>query len=84
MGSLENKGGVFAATKDENTVMSVKKEQKMAEEIKAYVENFLANKYKRVPQIDVLKKSVKFKAFLDDGIISEEEFNEKRKQLLGI
>ena len=42
VGSQESKKGVFAATQDENTVMFTKKEQPKAEEIKKYVENFLA------------------------------------------
>ncbi|MEK5390231.1 DUF4429 domain-containing protein [Margalitia sp. FSL K6-0131] len=88
MGSRESKGGVFAATKDENTVMFVKKEQLMAEEIKAYVENILANKNSGTVQvnqkIDTAEELRKFKALLDDGIITEEEFAAKKKELLGI
>lgn len=33
LGSRESKGGLMAATQDENTVMFAKKEQKMADEI---------------------------------------------------
>lgn len=88
LGSRESKGGLMAATKDENTVMFIKKEQKMAEEIKAYVENFLVNKNKptRAPmaQSDTTEEIRKYKALLDDGIISEDEFQQKKKQLLEI
>ena len=88
LGSRESKGGIMAATKDENTVMFIKKEQQMAEEIKSYVENFISNKNKpseaSAPQKDTAEEIRKFKALLDDGIISEEEFNEKKKQLLGL
>ncbi|WP_257143293.1 SHOCT domain-containing protein [Bacillus wiedmannii] len=48
------------AIKYENTVMFVKKEQKMARDI------------------------LKYKELLDQGIITEEEFQAKKKQLLGI
>lgn len=87
MGSRESKGGVFAASKDENTVMFTKKEQKMAEEIKDYVENLLSNKNSTsvAPvQTDVTEEIRKYKVLLDEGIISEEEFQLKKKQLLGI
>jgi hypothetical protein len=85
-GSLESKGGLFAATKDENTVMFIKKEQNLAEEIKKYVEDFMANKnsgnsHFRVDAADEIRK---FMSLLDDGIITEEEFQDKKKQLLGL
>ncbi|MEI4827993.1 DUF4429 domain-containing protein [Bacillus sp. FJAT-53711] len=85
-GSKESKGGVFAATQDENTVMFVKKEQHMAEEIKKYIENFLANKSN--PQVAATTSGadeiIKYKELMDQGIITEEEFQAKKKQLLGI
>nr|WP_232487810.1 hypothetical protein [Bacillus thuringiensis] len=46
MGSQESKRGVMAAATDENTVMFTKREQKMAEEIKEYIESILVNKSK--------------------------------------
>lgn len=86
MGSQESKKGVFAATQDENTVMFVKKEQKMADEIKEYIEGFLANKGKSqvAATISGADEILKYKELLDQGIITEEEFQEKKKQLLGI
>ena len=36
------------------------------------------------PVSDEADKLAKFKALLDDGVITEEEFNEKKKQLLGL
>lgn len=87
MGSKENKGGLFAATKDENTIMFIKKEQDMANEIKAYIENILANKNSSTgPQVQTgsADEIRKFKELLDEGIITEEEFAAKKKELLGI
>lgn len=89
LGSRESKGGLMAATKDENTIMFVKKEQKMADEIKSYVENILTSKNSSSTNIvhnssDAAEEIRKFKSLLDDGIITEEEFQEKKKQLLGL
>ncbi|MCD4643723.1 hypothetical protein AR454_16685 [Bacillus mycoides] len=86
LGSQESKKGVFAATQDENTVMFAKKEQKMADEIKEYIEGFLANKSK--PQVAAAVSGadeiLKYKELLDQGVITEEEFQAKKQQLLGI
>nr|WP_259549284.1 SHOCT domain-containing protein [Heyndrickxia oleronia] len=87
MGSKENKGGLFAATKDENTIMFIKKEQDMANEIKAYIENIIANKNSSTgPQVQTgsADEIRKFKELLDEGIITEEEFAAKKKELLGL
>ncbi|MFP9131169.1 SHOCT domain-containing protein [Niallia sp. BSM11] len=88
LGSRESKGGLMAATQDENTVMFAKKEQKMADEIKSYVEEILASKHQPTilseTKTDSAEEIRKFKALLDDGIISEEEFQQKKNQLLGL
>jgi hypothetical protein len=86
-GSSESKGGVFAAARDENSILFIKKEQKMAEEIKVYVENILANKNTSFTSIQPLSDADELKKFADlrdAGIITEEEFNAKKKQILGI
>lgn len=86
MGSQESKKGVFAATQDENTVMFVKKEQKMADEIKEYIETFLAKKNNSqvAATISGADEILKYKELLDQGIITDEEFQAKKKQVLGI
>lgn len=89
LGSRESKGGLMAATKDENTIMFVKKEQKMADEIKSYVENILASKNKLSINTDKTSSDSaeeirKFKSLLDEGIITQEEFDLKKKQILNI
>lgn len=84
IGGGESKGGIFAATKDENTVMFGRKgEYEKALEIKQYIESFQdepesSNKQNDINQIRELK------SLLDDGIITQEEFNMKKKNLLGI
>ncbi|MGW6193065.1 SHOCT domain-containing protein [Bacillus cereus] len=86
MGSQESKRGVMAAAADENTVMFTKREEKMAEEIKEYIESILVNKSK--PQVassvSGADEILKYKELLDQGVITEEEFQAKKKQLLGI
>lgn len=89
-GSKESKGGILAATKDENTIMFGKKEQPLADEIKKYVEDILANKSTgnttiiQESKVDPTEEIRKFKALADEGIISEEEFQQKKQQLLNI
>lgn len=86
MGSQESKRGVMAAATDENTVMFTKREQKMAEEIKEYIESILVNKSKPLVAASVsgADEILKYKELLDQGVITEEEFRAKKKQLLGI
>lgn len=87
-GSKESKGGLLAATKDENTIMFAKKEQTMADEIKKYVEDILSNK--NSDKTTIIQKTIvdhteeirKYKALADEGIISEDEFQQKKQQLL--
>lgn len=86
MGSQESKRGVMAAATDENTVMFTKREQKMAEEIKVYIESILVNKSKSqvAASVSGADEILKYKELLDQGIITEEDFQAKKKQLLGI
>lgn len=90
MGSQESKGGLNAAQKDENTVCwSYKKCNKYAEEIVKYIEqhnskrNNVGNVYNiNNKQDDKYDQLSKIKKLLDDGILTQEEFeNEKRKIL---
>lgn len=86
MGSQESKRGVMAAATDENTVMFTKREQKMAEEIKEYIESILVNKSKSqvAASVSGADEILKYKELLDQGVITDEEFQAKKKQLLGI
>jgi Short C-terminal domain len=84
-GSSENKGGIFDAVKDENTILFSKKELKQAKELKQLIEQLqsemnISNESK-LSEADELKK---FKELLDEGIITEEEFQTKKKQILEI
>jgi hypothetical protein len=86
-GSQENKGGLFDSTHDENTVMFQETNNKIAIEIRERIEE-LRKLNSRSP---ILHQSLsnadeirKFKKLLDDGIITQEEFNKKKKEFLGL
>ena len=90
MGGRERQGGLLAATRDENTVVLRMGEQTVkGEEIRDYVEKRILELAK--PQATVLMQQtsaadeiIKFKNLLDMGVITQEEFDAKKKQLLGL
>lgn len=87
LGGVECKGGALAAGYDENTVFFQKKNSELANNIKEFLEKKIAEKNNPAPTIqqtssaDELKK---FKDLLDSGVITQEEFDAKKKQLLGL
>ena len=90
MGGRESQGGLLAATRDENTVVLRMGEQTVkGEEIRDYVEKRILELAK--PQATVVMQQtsaadeiIKFKNLLDMGVITQEEFDAKKKQLLGL
>jgi hypothetical protein len=88
MGGREAKGGVFQAASDENTIMFTKDDQEDFIEIKNTIEEQVfqfqnpdKKNDKTSLNIDDLEKLAKLK---DEGIITEEEFQAKKRQILGI
>jgi len=88
LGGREAKGGVFQATSDENTIMFTKDNQEDFIEIKNTIEeqvfqfqNQDKKNDKKSLNINDLEKLAKLK---DEGIITEEEFQTKKRQILGI
>lgn len=85
MGSQENKGGLFSATSDENTVfIADKKQHEKALEFKRKVEEMLASKQgsgesNSVSVADELEKLASLK---ERGLLSDDEFAALRKKLL--
>ncbi|NLH48649.1 MAG: hypothetical protein GX444_08595 [Myxococcales bacterium] len=86
-GGNESKGGLLAATKDENTFMFAQtKNNAIAREIKNYIDE--AIRKSRAPQVttpatnlsDELQKLATLK---EQGILSDEEFQVAKKKLLG-
>jgi hypothetical protein len=80
-------GGAVAAGKDANSVrFSSFRNSKIAMQMKAYIEQYVAP---QDPQLATTAVSTadeirKWKALLDDGIINQEEFEQKKKILLGL
>lgn len=84
IGSQEAKGGVFNAVQDENTISFDKKEINQILEIKEYIENYISNKNRPVQVSSDADELLKYKELLDMGAITEEEFEAKKKQILGL
>jgi hypothetical protein len=88
-GSSERRG-VFSLATDENTIMFVKNDSSKMQLLKNQIEEKIRKASSSMPPpVIIAEKSVagqikEFKELLDSGIISEDEFNQKKKQLLNI
>lgn len=82
-GGNEKDKGAFQATQDENSVMFKKAYNDIAHELKEKIEK-LQQQSKNGNKLSGADEIRKYKALLDDGIITEEEFNKIKKELLGI
>ena len=88
-GSGDSKAGVVAAINDENSVPVSPQNYALAKEIYDYIEkrreelknNTNVNVTQQVSAMDELKK---LKDLLDLGIVTQEEFDAKKKQLLNL
>lgn len=87
-GSKEDKGGLFDATQDENSVMFSKKQmpefEKAKELIETQINSFHSIPSQQMPSSDVADQIKKLADLRDSGILTEEEFTAKKKQLLGV
>jgi hypothetical protein len=85
IGGQEAKGGLMEATKDENTVMFQASQQ-------ADFENFRSELQNRITRPSEIKPSVtpgldeleKLASLRDKNIITDEEFQAKKRQILGL
>lgn len=90
LGGGEKKGGVFAATQDENTIMFSTKFEDEAEELRQLIEakieaaNAPMQTPAQSPSTSPLEQIKQLKELLDIGAISEEEFNQKKQELLNL
>lgn len=88
-GSVESKGGISKAINDENTIPVQPTDASLAHEIVDYIERrrdelrqgSTAIPVQALSPADEIKK---YKGLLDEGIITQEEFDVKKKQLLGL
>ena len=83
-GGQEAKGGVWQATSDENTVMFTAGQQSAFERIKAAIEQRLAAANGNGSSVSSLDELERLAALRDKRIITEQEFEAKKKQLLGL
>ncbi|WP_445479187.1 DUF4429 domain-containing protein [Lysinibacillus irui] len=85
-GSSESKGGVFDAVKDENSVLFAKKELKQARELVDLIESkrHASSTPAQPTAVSAADEILKMKELLDAGILTQDEFDAKKKQLLGI
>lgn len=85
MGGVESRGGVFDATKDENTIMFIKKQEPDFEKAKQMIEEKMykskATMTNPTSGLDELEKLADLKK---KGIITKEEFEAKKKMILGL
>lgn len=84
-GSQKTKGGLSSAQKDENSVVWVyKKCNEYAEEIIRYIEehNSIKDPSNVMVKEDKYDKLAKIKKLLDDGILTQKEFEEEKQEIL--
>lgn len=88
MGGREVQGGVFNAANDENSVIFTPDLNDKALEIKEYIESIILNRTKAahtvVQQTSAADEILKYKNLLDQGILTQQEFDTKKKELLGL
>ena len=85
-GSIDRKDGVTGAVNDENSIVVDNNNLTKAKEVVLYLEERRSNlrKISQAQPISSADEIAKFKKLLDDGVISQNEFDAKKKQLLGL
>lgn len=83
-GASESKGGVLDAVKDENTITFLKKELDQAIELKNLLETLQNEDNSVMTKSSDAEELIKYKQLLDDGILTQDEFDAKKKQILGL
>ncbi len=84
-GTKDVMAGVLGAVKDENSIMFSQKEAYLLLELKEFIEYKIIHQDDQptvVKTISAADEIMKFKQLFDAGIITENEFEEKKKQLL--
>lgn len=88
LGAIEAKGGSLNAAYDENSVTFEKKYNNYAREIKDYLENKImvlhSAKNTEKESISTADEIMKYKQLLDSGVLTEQEFDAKKKELLNL
>jgi len=84
-GGIESKTGIFDATKDENSVMFTFKQNSAAKALKEKIERFMAAVSEGASaSFSTADEISKYNELLRNGVITQDEFDAKKKQLLRI
>lgn len=83
LGGLEAKRGIFQAVQDENTIMFNKKQQPDFEYIRDRIQRMKISTNPKSPTSD-LDELEKLASLRERGIITEQEFEAKKRQLLNL
>lgn len=88
LGGIESKGGILNASLDENSVLFKTKDNELVHKIRDHIYNIIM--YKANQKVQTVNSSsaadeiIKYKKLLDAGIITAEEFEAKKKELLAL
>lgn len=78
-GSFESKKGLIDAMHDENTVMFFITDNKLVNQIKSKIEELMSRQRTGyINQLSSADEIKKFKELLDDGLITQEEFDKRK------
>jgi len=84
IGSQDSKGGVYQAVGDANTVMFKRRQEPAFLAMKEAIEERIEELRRPAPAGGSLDDLEKLAELRDRGIVTEEEFEAKKRQLLGI
>ena len=83
-GGSEAKGGAFQAASDENTVLFTKDQQPAFEMLRGKLQPLIGRTSAPVAQGSYLDDLERLATLRSNGILTEEEFQAKKKQILGL
>lgn len=83
-GGIEHTGGALSAERDENTVTFNPGKTKQFLRAKEIIENQILNANQPTSKVSNMDELEKLSNLHDKGIINDDEFNAKKKQLLGL
>lgn len=81
-GGNEKTGGILEATKDENAVMYKLTDNDLVEKIKAHLDKKIVEPAGAAAPTSVADELIKLKGLLEDGILTQEEFDDQKQKLL--
>lgn len=89
LGGVEKHGGISSAVGDENSVVFLPECNDTASKIKEYIENEIVSRNAKntgtiQSQFSAADEIMKLKNLLDMGVLTQEEFDAKKKQLLSL